>query len=121
MEGLRVVCPICKRRDFVTTDKFDAQKSPNGSMVKCLLPYQIDWLCTTTTRSAEMTCPECCALLAPQGRLTLVMEASRAAEKNRPDAKEQDESAGQGNIKCPVCGRVCKSEYGLKSHMRSHK
>lgn len=22
---------------------------------------------------------------------------------------------------CPVCGKLCKSEFGLRSHMRSHK
>jgi len=22
---------------------------------------------------------------------------------------------------CPICGRTCKSEFGLKAHMRSHK
>ena len=22
---------------------------------------------------------------------------------------------------CPICGRTCKSEFGLKAHLRSHK
>jgi len=25
------------------------------------------------------------------------------------------------DLKCPVCGRECKSAIGLKSHMRTHK
>jgi hypothetical protein len=24
-------------------------------------------------------------------------------------------------ITCPECGRICKSDFGLKAHMRSHK
>ena len=26
-----------------------------------------------------------------------------------------------GSLVCPVCGRECKSDFGLKSHMRTHK
>lgn len=73
MQGLKVQCPNCKRKDFVTTDKFNPDVTPNGSMVKCLLPYQIDWLCSSTTLASEMTCPECCAQLVLNGRLTVLI------------------------------------------------
>ena len=58
MSGLKVKCTNCGRTDFVTTDKYDPNATPNGSMVKCLLPYHIDWLTMSTTKAAEMTCPE---------------------------------------------------------------
>lgn len=73
MQGFKVQCPNCKRKDFVTTDKFSPDVTPNGSMVKCLLPYQIDWLCSSTTLASEMTCPECCAQLVLNGRLTVLI------------------------------------------------
>jgi len=44
-------------------------------MVKCLLPYHIDWLTTGATLCAEMTCPECLAQLAPQGMLHALVPA----------------------------------------------
>lgn len=72
MEGLKVKCPNCKRTDFVTTDKYNPDVQPNGSMVKCLLPYHIDWLCSSATYAAQMTCPECTCQLAPYGRLTVI-------------------------------------------------
>jgi len=28
---------------------------------------------------------------------------------------------GTNDLECSVCGRVCKSAFGLKSHMRTHK
>jgi hypothetical protein len=71
-----VKCPNCKRTDFKTTMKYQPDVVPNGSFVHCLLPYPIDWLCTSTTLSAEMTCPECCAQLVLNGRLTVVEEST---------------------------------------------
>lgn len=73
MQGLKIQCPNCKRKDFVTTEKFNPDVTPNGSMVKCLLPYQIDWLCSSTTLASEMTCPECLAQLVIDGRLTVLV------------------------------------------------
>jgi len=156
MEGLKVVCPNCKRRDFVTTDQYHPDAPPNGSMVKCLLPYRIDWLCSPVTRCAEMTCPECCAFLAPQGRLTLVADESRAAVETKPVANARDEEEGQnteaqakdegagesaktqkdregqgteakkeskghGALECPICGRICKTKLGWRTHILSHR
>lgn len=72
MEGLKIQCPNCKRTDFVTTERYNPDVTPNGSMVKCLLPYHIDWLTSSTTLASEITCPECCAQLAPSGRLVVI-------------------------------------------------
>lgn len=88
MQGLKVQCPNCKRKDFVTTDKFNPDIRPHGGMVKCLLPYHIDWLTTGTTLCAEMTCPECLAQLAPQGVLSVLIparECGRFFEEVLPD------------------------------------
>jgi hypothetical protein len=71
---MKVQCPNCKRIDFVTTDKFRLGITPNGSFVKCLLSYPIDWLTTSTTLVSEMTCPECLSPLAPTGRLTVIQD-----------------------------------------------
>lgn len=78
MKAYKVKCQNCGRKDFETTDKFDPDKSPNGAMVKCLRPYQIDWLTTSTTKTAEMTCPECLAPLAPGGILNVLVPARDA-------------------------------------------
>jgi len=87
MEGLKVKCPNCKRMDFVTTDKYNPDVAPNGSMVKCLLPYHIDWLCSSATYAAQMTCPECTCQLAPYGRLTVIpdMMVPEGAQIPTPD------------------------------------
>lgn len=71
---MKVICPNCKRRDFETTEHFNPDITPNGSMVKCLLPYAIDWLCASTTLVSELNCPECQCNLAPSGRLTVVAD-----------------------------------------------
>ena len=69
---MRIQCPNCKKIDFYTTDKFDSEKRPNGSMVRCTLPYMIDWLLTAGTSVSEMTCPRCAYPLAVKGRLVLI-------------------------------------------------
>jgi hypothetical protein len=82
---VRVICPICKRRDFETTAKYVQDVTPNGSFVKCLLPYIIDWLTTSTTLCSEMTCPECGASLAPSGRLTVIPDPIIPVPPEMPD------------------------------------
>jgi len=72
MQNFKVKCPNCKRISFVTTDKYDPNITPNGAMVRCTLPFHIDWLTKSTTKVAEMTCPRCLAQLAPKGRLTVI-------------------------------------------------
>ena len=91
-----------------TTDKFDPDVRPNGSMVRLLEPWKSQkWdtfddgcLPTAGTSCALMNCPACAGALAPSGRLTVI------------EPKE---------FPCPVCGRVCKSKLGLATHMRIHK
>jgi len=145
----KVKCPNCKRTDFVTTDKYNPDVQPNGSMVKCLLPYHIDWLCSSATYAAQMTCPECTCQLAPYGRLTvipdmMVPEGAQIIDKplptpdgpittpftsdGNPTPAPVEEAAPEANPKeapnplvCDVCGKECKNQFGLNSHKRSHK
>ena len=71
---MKVQCSNCKRKDFETTERYKPDVTPNGSFVKCLLPYHIDWLTKATTLASEMNCPECGCSLAPSGRLTVISE-----------------------------------------------
>lgn len=137
MKAYKVKCQNCGRKDFETTDKFDPDKSPNGAMVKCLRPYQIDWLTTSTTKTAEMTCPECLAPLAPGGILNVLVPARDAGvfffrEVITPMIGEW--SKDSDNIKdavmpkvgkpvyiCEICGKEVSSALALNGHRRSHK
>lgn len=73
LSGLPVKCPNCKRVMFKTTIKFNPNETPRGDFVESLAKYQIDWLCSSTTLASEMTCPECCAQLVLNGRLTVLI------------------------------------------------
>lgn len=138
MQGLKVKCCNCGRTDFETTDKFNPDVTPNGSMVKCLLPYHIDWLTLSTTKAAEMTCPECCAQLAPSGRLTVLprVQVNELGIVPRGDqlhidgdkillAKEKNikfmPNVGKPAFICDVCGKELKTAGALTLHKRSHK
>lgn len=129
MKGLRVKCINCGRSgDFITTDKFDPDETPNGSMVKCLLPYHIDWLTLSTTKAAEMTCPECLAQLAPSGRLTVLprpktlMETEEAMVEQFAEMDKADQlpNVGKPVFICDVCGKELKTAGALTLHKRSH-
>lgn len=80
MQGLKIKCPNCTRISFETTDQFNPDVPPHGGMVKSLLQYHIDWLCTSTTKASEMTCPECLAPLVVGGVLNVIMPAREAGE-----------------------------------------
>ena len=38
-----------------------------------------------------------------------------------PDAPETQREPKPGEFLCSDCGRVCKSAFGLQSHMRAHQ
>lgn len=140
MKGLKVKCPNCTRVCFETTDQFNPDAPPHGGMVKCLLQYHIDWLCSPTTVASEMCCPECLAPLVVGGVLNVVMPARETGEAfkvttnelqvpvrdDTPQAHMDGEKLNivdPKNFKfiCDVCGKECKNQFGLNSHKKSHK
>ena len=104
-----VKCPQCGKTYYETTDTFDPDISPNGSMLRLKEPWRSRGWATYGLGRIEgkgllvygMECTGCGAPLAPSGKLRIV---------NKPP-----------EFKCEVCGKVCKSALGLGSHMRSHK
>ena len=140
---MKIQCPNCKRKDFITTEKYNPDVTPNGSFVKCLLPFQIDWLETSTTLVSEMTCPHCLAQLAPAGRLTVIPEDPMSADMDFMDnvlgddplsTIQESEPVGQSGdssstipcvtdpegVICSVCKREFKTKFALAGHKRSH-
>jgi hypothetical protein len=140
----KVKCPNCGRTDFVTTKTYDSAVRARGDMVKCTLPYHIDWLQTSTTKYSEMTCPECLAQLAPSGWLTVVSAFEPAIAVAEPAlmgdvggavmeeaqnqetagvtlAVEPEPKVGKPVYICETCGKEVSSPLALSGHMRSHK
>jgi DNA-directed RNA polymerase subunit RPC12/RpoP len=118
--GIGVKCPNCKRVLFETTDKFDPGVTPNGSMVKFLKGYALDWLTTSTTGVSEMTCPECLAQLAPSGRLLLNLSTPVPVEV----VDELDITAAIPDpplppprmYPCPTCGKKFDTKRAMSGH-----
>ena len=117
MSGLKVQCGGCKKIMWRTTDKYNPDVRPNGSMLEFLDPWKSQgWdpfddagRCMSSTICSMMNCPSCGAALAPSGRLTVL------------EAEKPEETVEQAEFACEVCGKVCKSLAGLKAHQRSHK
>ena len=86
MEGLKVKCPNCGKVYWETTDQYDPDARPNGSMVRLLNPWlknswpifgdgimpRGDGSGTSVTPCAEMDCIGCLAQLAPSGKLKAI-------------------------------------------------
>lgn len=129
LSGLHVKCPNCRQVYFRTTEKYDPDAPANGAMVVPTVKYHLDWLQISATQAAEMCCPECLAPLAPKGKLWVIMAPGPAMESPGipgpvSPAELTTPFTSDGNppveFPCPTCGKVCKSQLGLNSHMRSH-
>ena len=144
---MRVQCPLCKKKNFVLTEKYDPKALPNGAMVRWVGPFpHIDWLMASTTLWSAMTCPECCAQLAPSGRFTVVLEAGETTLPQVPihlvsddtiavkadveikDIKINDikskvkmEKDEDGNYACKICGLKYDKPMQLVEHSKTHK
>lgn len=139
--GLKVVCPQCRRRLFITTPQYNPDVSPHGGMLKFLGGYHIDWLTTSATKCSELACPECQGQLAPSGRLTVVEENKPVSIDNFkqedgtfafpstdteghefPEEKEEPApKVGKPVHICEICGKECSTALALNGHSRSHK
>jgi len=103
-----VKCPQCKRTYYETTDTFNPDVRPNGSMLRLKEPwnsrgwptYGADRVEGKSLLALDMECTGCGAPLAPSGRLSVVKD---------------------DRLTCEICGKVCKNALGLNSHKRSHK
>jgi len=112
-----VKCPQCNVSYYETTDKFEPDVRPNGSMLALRDPWKsLGWATYGLdigegpgVLSSDMECVGCSAPLAPSGRLML---ANTVKLKNPVQAK---------TFNCEVCGKACKSPLGLNSHKRSHR
>jgi DNA-directed RNA polymerase subunit RPC12/RpoP len=124
---MKVKCPNCKRMSFETTEHYDPNANVRGHFVKCLLPYHIDWLCSSTTHAAEMTCPECLAPLVVKGRLLVVEDKPVVevhVEAEVPEVFEDPAAEPAEPAKlfvCDVCGRELKTPAALSRHKTVHK
>lgn len=106
-EGLKVQCNGCRKVLHVTTDKYDPDIPPNGSMVRLIQPWaRWNWSAfddqgeaLSTTPAVMMTCPACSAPLVLNGKLTIIKE----------------------EFKCEICGKEFNFKIALIGHMRSHQ
>ena len=135
MENLQVRCPNCKKIFWETTDKFDPEITPNGSMLRLLQPYRGNhWPIfgdgvmptrngtgTAGTKCAEMDCPQCLAQLAPSGKLNVLAPRPEPTMQEALGVEDQIEMTVDKHYICEVCGKEVKSRIGLHGHMRSHK
>lgn len=101
----KVKCPGCGGIFYETTEKFNPDVLPNGSFVRLIDPWKTwNWdvfdgaTGSNATMCSQMNCTSCGTPLAPNGRLTVITE----------------------KYECPECGKVCKTESGLRGHMVVH-
>lgn len=65
-------------------------------------------------------CAECAkeVVKAAGGTVERVVEAPVLSE--RTDTEDTTVQENAGGFVCPICGKVCKTENGLKKHMETH-
>lgn len=110
---MKVKCPSCCKVYHETTDKYNPDTLPNGSMVRLIEPYHTwKWSAFADGLPAHigitysgMRCPACEASMLVKNRLVVIPD--------KPETKPE--------FVCEICGKTCKSKLGLGSHMRSHE
>lgn len=90
-----IKCPSCCQCYHETTDKFNPDIRPDGSMVRLKEPWrswgwspfgdsedgrEIRFAETSATLASDMNCPGCGSPLAPSGRLTVIEEEVKLPE-----------------------------------------
>jgi len=137
LSGLPVKCPNCKKILFKTTDKYDPNVSPRGDMLKSLVTYHLDFLLTSSTPVSSLTCPECLSPLARNGRLHVITPddfvitglfslyipvVDMSIGVGDVISIPSDIDKNEAKFVCDICGKECKSQFGLTGHKnRSHK
>ena len=83
---MKVKCPNCGKMYWETTEAYDPDRAPNGSMLRLLHPWlrnswpifgdgimpRKDGTGTASTLCAELDCVGCLGSLAPSGHLTVI-------------------------------------------------
>jgi len=80
----------------------------NGKVVVHRLPWSID---TNDRELRELH----------QERLQSYLSKGYTLEPPIMDEVAECPTETSTGVTCPQCGKVCKSEFGLKSHIRGHK
>jgi ribosomal protein S27E len=91
MEGLKVKCTTCGGVLHETTEKYDPNKTLNGSMVRLIYPWKSwGWSAfddetanISTTPAVLMCCPNCSAPLVKNGKLTIVEDIKSRMAMNQ--------------------------------------
>jgi|GEM_PF-3092492 len=136
MEGLDVQCRQCSRVLHKTTEKYNPNKTANGSMVE-LLPKWKAWGWplfygggNSTTEAARMMCPHCSGRLTENGKLKIKPKpkpVKTQAEKNQDyinltmQVNEEGKSQNTEMHECEFCGRKIKSLVGYRAHIKACK
>lgn len=125
---MKIQCPGCKRIVAETTDRFNPDVRPNGSMLEIAEPYKsrgwgqmMAW--TIGTCCAELFCPCCNYPLAPSGRFTLLGEPEIVEQVPISDSVDIEiiKPASASPDSCPKCGREeteFKNRSGFVNHCR---
>ena len=95
MTGLKVKCPKCKRTGtYITTDKYDPNITPNGSMLKLKNPKYKGGLTYGSAKGSPpvaacfMECCDCGGLLTFGGKLIVIDDEPKPKGKTKAKPKQ---------------------------------
>jgi hypothetical protein len=130
MEGLKVVCPSCRKVYHETTKHFDPDKSLRGHMVRLLDPWRKWGWCTfgdadnglppalaesERTYWSEMDCPGCGSPLAPSQTLMLRNQDDTDYVPTRIRARAAPGRTGTGGVdRDPGRGHPTAARRGIE-------
>ena len=128
----KIKCPSCCDCYHETTENFNPDVQPNGSMVRLMEPWRgwgwspfgddddrdIEFAETAATLSSDLICPGCGSPLAPDGRLIVLFPDKSLSERNQ---EAINAAFTEEPFACGICGKVCKTQLGMYSHMKVHK
>ena len=118
----RVKCPNCGKVHWETTEAYDPDSRPNGSMLRLLDPWKTnhwpifgdgvmpktDGTGTSVTPCAELDCISCLSQLAPSGHLMVVLE--EVPEEGPEEVPEEvpEEAKGSDDLSRPSMKQLRK-------------